>query len=155
MKTLFSIVMLIIFGIVAKFLSVLILNIAGLPGALLAGKSGERSKGWFTFGSIVSFLGQSYVYLAFIAFVVNWTMITARRNDVVGFILWPFSFLAVLVPIWLTAMRARTEAQEHKIANPQVEALLLTLVVSPIAFFIFAFLPVVVRTAWGWIPYLK
>ena len=58
MKTLFSIVVLGIFGIVANFVAVFVLNIAGVPGALLAGKPGKRSKSQFISGSIVSAIGQ-------------------------------------------------------------------------------------------------
>lgn len=155
MKTLFSIVMLIVYGGIATFLSLFLLNIAGLPGALLAGRPGKRSKGRFIFGSIISALGQSYVYLAYIAFIVNWTMLAARRNDVVGFLLWPFAFLVVLIPIWVTLIRARVEDQEQKSANPQVEALHLTVIVALIGFFVFAFVPMVMRVAWGWIPYIR
>ena len=155
MKTLFSIVMLIVFGAIAGFLSVFLLNIAGLPGALLAGKPGKRSKGRFIFGSIVSALGQSYVYLAFIAFIVNWTMVAGRRGDVIGFLLWPFAFLAALVPIWICLIRARVEAREQKNANPQVEALHLTVIVALIGFFVFAFASMAMRTAWRWVPYIE
>jgi len=155
MKTVFSIIMLIVFGVIAGFLSVFLLNIAGLPGALVAGKPGKRSNGRFIFGSIISALGQSYVYLAYVAFIVNWTMIAARRTDVVGFLLWPCAFLAVLIPMWLTLTRARVEDREQKSDNPQVEALHLTVVVALIGFFLFAFSPVVMKAAWGWVPYVK
>jgi len=155
MKTMFSIVMLIVFGVTANFLLVFLLNIAGLPGALLAGKRGKSSKGRFIFGSIISALGQSYVYLAFIAFIVNWTTIAGKRNDVVGFLLWPFAFLTVLIPIWLTLGRAKGEAREQGSVNAQVEGLSFTLIVALIGFFVFAFVPIVIRAAWGWVPYIK
>ena len=155
MKTVFSIVLLIVFGIIANFLSVFILNIAGLPGALLAGSPGKRSKARFIFGSIVSALGQSYVYLAFIAFIVNWTMLAANREDVVGFLLYPFAFLAVLIPMWFALIRARVEAREQESANPQVEALHITFLIAFLGFFVFAFAPSVIRFAWGWLPYVR
>ena len=155
MKTIFCIVLLIVFGIIANFLSVIILNIAGLPGALLAGFPGKRSKARFIFGSIVSALGQSYVYLAFTAFVVNWTVLASNREDVVDFILYPFAFLVVMIPIWFALIRGRVEAREQKDANAQVEALHITLLVAFLGFFIFAFVPSVIKFAWGWLPYVK
>lgn len=155
MKTVFCIVLLIVFGIIANFLSVFILNIVGLPGALLAGFPGKRSKARFIFGSIVSALGQSYIYLAFTAFIVNWTMLAANREDVVGFLLYPFAFLAVLVPIWFALIRARVEAREQESANAQVEALHITLLVAFLGFFVFVFAPSVIRFAWGWLPYVR
>jgi hypothetical protein len=155
MKTVFSIVLLIVFGAIASFLSVFLLNIAGLPGALLAGTPGKRRKGLFILGSIVSALGQSYIYLAFTAFIVNWTMLAARRDDVVGFLVWPFAFFAVLIPIGLTLIRARAEAREQKSANAQVEALHLTVIVALLGFFVFAFAPIVMKAVWGWVLYVK
>ena len=155
MKTLFSIVMLIIFGLIAYFLSSFLLNIAGLPGAFLAGKRGKSSKGRFIFGSIMCALGQSYVYLAFVAFIVNWTMGAGRRNDVVGFLLWPFAFFAVFIPMVPTLGQATEEARERGRVNAQTEALPFTFIVAFIGFFVFAFAPIVMRAAWGWVPYIK
>ncbi len=155
MKTLFCIILLIVFGGIANFLSLYVLNTVGVPGALLAGFPGKRSKGRFVFGSIVSALCQSYVYLAFTAFIVNWTVLAANRDDVVGFVLYPFAFLAVLVPIWFTLTRARVEAREQEHANAQVEALHLTFVIAVIGFFVFLFGPIVIRLAWGWVPYVR
>lgn len=159
MKTIFSIVLLAIFGIAASFLALFALNIAGLPGALLAGKPGKRSKLQFKFGSAVAALGQSYLYLAYVAFIVNWAMRAARRDDVVfGFLLWPVALLAVLIPIWINFIRGRVEAKEvmqqtgH--ANPQVEALQYTVMTAFIGFFLFAFVPSVMRLGWFWVPYV-
>jgi len=155
MKTIFSIVLLIVFGIIANFLSVFLLNIAGLPGAWLAGTPGKRSKRRFIFGSIVSVIGQSYVYLTYTAFIVNWTKLAAGRDDVVGFLLWIFAFLAVIFPIWLTLIRARVESRKMDAASPQVEALHFTVITALLGFFVFAFVPIVINAAWGWVPYVK
>lgn len=155
MKTLFAAVILIVFGLVASFLFVIVLNIAGLPGALLAGFSDKRSKGRFILGSIVAAIGQSYVYLAFAAFVVNWTMLAAKREDIVGFLLWPVAFLAVFLPMLKNLGHARFEAREAKCTNAQVEALHLTMLVTPIGFLVFAVAPSVMRFGWGWLPYMK
>jgi len=155
MKTLFAVVMLIVFGALASFLSVFILNIAGLPGALMAGTPGRRSKRRFVSGSIVSALGQSYVYLAFAAFIVNWTLLAARRSDVAGFLVWPFAFLAVLAPIWMNLIRARVEHTEYKHASAQLEALHLTVLVTLLGFLVFALMPSVMEAGWGWVPYMS
>lgn len=156
MKTIFCIFLLIVFGMIAKYLSVFILNIAGLPGALLAGFSDKRSKGRFIFGSFVSAIGQSYVYLAFTAFIVNWTMLAANREDVTaGFLLYPFAFLTVVIPMWFTLTVARVEAKEQGRQNAQVVALHITFLVTFLGFFIFAFAPSVITFAWGWLPYVS
>jgi hypothetical protein len=155
MKTLFCVILLIVFGIIANFLSIIILNVAGLPGALLAGFPGKRSRGQFIFGSVVSALGQSYVYLAFIAVIVGWTTLAANREDVIGLLLYPFAFLTTFVPIWFALIRARVEAREQKDASVQVEALHITVIVAFVGFFVFVFAPSVMRFAWGWLPYVR
>lgn len=156
MKTVFAIVMLLIFGLVAGgVIAVVVLNLAGLPGALLAGRPGKRSPARFYAGTTVSALGQSYVYLAYAAFIVNWTMLAAARHDVAGVVLWPISFLAVFAPIYVQLIRARVEASELRYGNPQVEALHITALAALVGFFVFAFAPSVVRLAWHWVPYVE
>lgn len=155
MKTLFSVFLLIVYGVAANFLAVFILNIAGLPGVFLAGKPGTRSKGRFIFGSLVSAIGQSYVYLCYVAFIVSWTRTAGARSDVFSPVLWPVAFFAVLIPIWITMIRARAEARQSNSTNPQVEALPLTAFVGLSGFIIFAVMPSLMRTAWGWVPYVK
>ena len=155
MKTLFTIGLLVVFGVISNFLVVFILNIAGLPGAFLAGRPGQRSRWQFILGSTVSAIGQSYVYLAYTAFIVSWTAGAAGRDDVVAFIAWPVAFLAVFFPIWLNLGRARAEANVMQHANVQTDALHLTFLVSLLAFIVFALLPVTMQPAWGWIPFVS
>lgn len=159
MKTIFSIVLLIVFGAVAQFLCSILLNIAGLPGALLSGTPGKRSKQQFNFGSIVAALGQSYVYLAYMAFIVNWTMKATRRDDVpLGLVLWPVAFCRSCRAYLDNWIRGRVEAkevmQQTGFASPQVEGLQYTVLLTFISFFVFAFIPRVMSAAWGWVPYI-
>ena len=106
------------------------------------------------FGSIIAAIGQSYVYLSFTAFIVSWTRLSAGREDVAGLAVWPVCFLVVALPIWMTLIRARVEGRESGHANPQVEALHLTTLVALVGFVVFAIAPVIVRVAWGWVPYV-
>lgn len=155
-KTIFAIVLLGVFGLAAGFLSSIVPNIAGIPGALLAGMPGNRSEGRFRLGVTVAAMGQSYVYLAYTAFIVSWTRAGAGREDfALGFLLWPVAFGAVFVPMWRALIHARIEARELDFANPQVEALHYTLVSAVVGFFLFAFVPSVARAAWGWVPYVR
>jgi hypothetical protein len=50
-------------------------------------------------GTFVSIIVQSYVYLAYTAFVVNWTALAISHQGINGFLIWPVSFLAVTVPV--------------------------------------------------------
>lgn len=157
MKTLFSIAALVILGVIANFAAVFILNIIGAPGAFIAGSSGEnyinRSKPRYIIGSIISTLGQSYIYLAYTAFIVNWTLLAVSKQGI-SFIIWPIAFLVVIIPIWLASMRARAEGREGKYINAQIEALPITLFLSLVGFFVFAFAPSVMEIIYGWIPYI-
>lgn len=150
MITIYTLGSLMLFAIVANFLALFVLNIAGVPGALLAGKPGIRSKPQFIFGSVLSAFGQSFVYLAFTAFIVNWTM-----HQKVSIIAWPFAFLAVLLPIWFNLIGARLESQELEHANPQVEGLHLTLLLTLLGFFLFVFFPSMMQSIFGWVPYVS
>ena len=149
-----TIVILIVFGTIASFVSVFILNIAGIPGALIAGAPKKRSKSQFVFGSIISALLQSYVYLSFTAFIVNWTGLVIIEKGGNGYILWPTSFVVVMIPIWITLIRARVEAREQEDANAQVEALHLTFLITLVVFFVFAFAPNIMKSVWSWVPYM-
>ena len=151
--TLFTVSLLVVYGMIANFLMVIVLNVVGVPGALLAGQPGKRSKGRFITGSIVSAIGQSYVYLAYTAFIVSWAAGAASRDDVLGFIVWPFAFLAVVLPFWMNLIRARLEAREMEHASAQTEALHLTFLVALSGFFVFVFMPTVMEALWGWVPY--
>lgn len=154
MKTLFSITVLVILGIIVNFVTVFVLNFAGLPGALLAGKPGKRSKEQFIFGSIISAIGQSFVYLAYTAFIVNWTILATSKQGV-SFIIWSIAFLVVVLPLWLNLTHARVEAKEMQHASAQTEALHITFLLTLIGFFIFAFIPRIMEIIYNWVPYIK
>jgi hypothetical protein len=155
MKTIFVILILLAAGLFTKLLWVVALNLAGLPGALAAGQPGLRSKHRFIFGSLISALGQSYLYLAYIALIVSWTRLSAEHQDVTGWIVWPFAFFAVVVPILSSLFTAKAEAAELAHANPQVEALHLTVIVSLLGFVAFAAFPKLARTFWAWVPFVS
>jgi len=153
MKAVFTVGLLIVFAIVANFLMLFLLNLAGVPGALAAGKPGKRSKAQFIAGSLISALGQSLVYLGYVAFVVNWTRLAISIQDV-SVIVWSVAFLAVMVPIWTNLIHARLEAREASFANPQEQALHITTLIALLGFFLFAFAPKSIEPVYGWIPYV-
>lgn len=184
MKTVFCIIVLIVAAAVAKFLSLFVLNIAGLPGSLLAVLA-KRNKALFACGVLVNALGQSYVYLAFVALVVSWTVGASRRGDVVGFLVWPFAFLTVMAPVFFCWGDAEREERENKLARAEtaydaataegmdeqealnagrqaangtpapIAGLQLTVIAALVGFFVFAFVPSVARTLWAWVPYVS
>lgn len=152
-KTLFSIILLIVWGVVADFVTVFVLNIAGVPGALVAGRPQKSNKIRYIAGVIISALGQSYVYLAWTAFIVNWTLL-ARAFQKVSILVWPVAFLTVVLPILFNWARAKREADEDKYTNAQVSALSLTLVATLIVFFVFVFNTQAMKYLYFWVPYM-
>jgi hypothetical protein len=60
MATLKTIIFIILFGAIWSFVHVIISNIAGLPGALIAGKTIFRSNIRFKIGAFICTLGQTY-----------------------------------------------------------------------------------------------
>lgn len=149
-----TIIFLIVFGIVANFLCVFIVNFAGLPGALLAGAPGKRGKGRFIFGSVVCAIGQSFIYLAYAAFIVNWTLLAISHQNA-SILVWSVAFLTVALPLWFNLIHARLESREQGQANAQVEGLHITMLVALAGFFLFAFFPITMQTAYGWVPYMQ
>lgn len=156
MKTLSSLFFLVAIGVVANFLWVFIGNLAGLPGALLAGLSPSRPVWRYWLGSIVAFLGQAYVGLAFAAWVTAWTRLASRSPNVFGFVLWPVAFLAVVGPMWIAMIRARVEAREDRTPpNPQIEALHFTVLAVIVGFALFSVFPSIAAAAWPWVPLVR
>lgn len=153
MKTLFSIGVLVFFGIIAYLVSIFALNIAGLPGSILAGEPEKRTKSQFVFGSVVSAIGQSFVYLIYTAFIVKWTLLVVLLQGVT-WSLWIFAFLAVMLPLWILLIGARVDVKESEDANPQTEALHITFVIVLVGFFVFAFSPYTIEIIYGWVPFI-
>jgi hypothetical protein len=156
METTFYIIFLIAMGVIVKFASLYVLNIAGLAGALIAGKPQKRvwTPRYFS-GFVVATLCQSYVYLGYTAFVVNWTMLLVAHQGASPIIIWPVAFLAVMVPIGSRAMGAIKEAQlDGYVTNAQIDALSWTVFIVLFGFVFFVFAPSIMRAIYGWVPYI-
>lgn len=158
MKTLFAVGFLAVAAIVASFLFVFLLNIAGLPGALIAPRTQQQiSTRWFA-GFIVALLGQSFVALAYVAFIVNWTQLAILHQGVSAWLLWPLAFVAVAFPMWGTYSAAAREAKQDgyfDLRHVQLDALGWTTLISVAAFLVFAFFPYLMHSAFPWVPYMS
>lgn len=158
MKTLIAVGLLAVAATIASFLFVFLLNIAGLPGALIAPRTLQQiSARWFT-GFVIALLGQSFVALAYVAFIVNWTQLAILKQGANGWLLWPLAFLAAALPMWQTYSAAAREAKEDgyfDLRHVQLDALGWTTLVSIGAFLLFAFFPLLMRSAYPWIPYMS
>lgn len=154
MKTILSMLLLLIYGVIGTFLMFGATNFLGLPGVLVAcgsGLSKIRSGKRYVIGAIVSAIGQSYANLAFVSFMVSWTHIASDREDVVGFLIWPIAFLAVMLPTLANLTITNSNASRREYADPQGNAYVITFFVTLLAFPLFAILPVLMK-AWEYIP---
>ncbi|GEM_PF-1093287 len=157
MKTPFCIIVLIVFSVIAYYLEGIVLNLVGLPGILIARGIDKQIKkrSARVIALILTTAGQAYTHLAFTAFIVGWTFAATGRDDVVGFLVWPFAFLAALYPIHGNLREALQEAAEMNQMNIPTKALHITYALTVIGFFVFAFIPTVMRTGWRWVPYVS
>ena len=129
-------------------------NLGGMLGAIVSGKPDNRGKTQFNIGIIVSALGQSYVYLAYMVFIICLANVNNNFSGISKYIIWFFVFIVTVFPILKIRTAARVEDNEsgayHR--NTQVEALDLTMLVSFVAFFIFTFIPKTMSALWSWLP---
>lgn len=138
--------------------SLFVLNIAGLPGALVGWGASDKARSTgralqFLIAVIISAIGQSYVYLMWVALVVNFTK---HQPDAFGPVIWPVAFVASFFPIYLCAAAGTGEAATGQSEwNPQVYAIFYSEVLTVIGFFIFAFFPDVISLGWPWLHYVS
>jgi hypothetical protein len=157
MKTVFSILVLLFYGGVAVFLQriVNVIPFAGLPGFWVGGKPGDRSIARFKFGAVVAAIIQTYVCLAYVAFIVAWTVLAARRPDVVGLLLWPVAILVGYLSLASGLATARLDAKGLGYASVQVEGFLYAFILSLIGFVVFALSLRLMTYLWAWVPYVS
>src|SRR5437879_6629817 len=155
MKTVLAILPLIVSSIVAWKLSVFALNAAGLPGTLIARGTSDKYQSnagalRFFLAVIISTVGQSYVYLAFVAFIVNLTKAAVHGGGVLSPVLWPVAFIASFVPIYLCTAAATAEALGRE-ENAQEIAVGFTEILAAVGFFVFVFFPKAIALGWPWV----
>jgi len=152
MSTLIVVGILIVIGFSGQWLWLTVLNLAGIPGALIGG-GGGRARG--IFGIMLAVLGQSYVYLGFVAVVVIWTKYYIHQKDLVEFFVWPASFFACVYPIYMCAAAAEGERSRRRGSGVQTVAVVSSQFIAAIGFLVFVFVPSVVLAGWPWISRLS
>jgi hypothetical protein len=174
MRTLFSIIALVILGNIVKMILPFVLVILNFPGKWIAfpNTSGQSSKPGLMFGILVTVLLQSCVYLAYTAFVVNWTVLAMEKKGV-GFIVLFAALFAVLFPMAAVQRNvgANMDAEERSYrkrlnefaqnkANERGEKLMMdakstwiVFLVTLVGFVVFAFFPRSMEMLYGWIPF--
>jgi len=135
-----------------------LVGFGGAPGAALAYKL-ARNENWHEGSGNVSMIalavcviGQSYVALAFSALAVGFTRdLLAKRPGLIGWIIWIVAFFISMLPTSFAAKDAARKPQK----KTQDVATTFTFAIAGSGFWIFVLFPVVMKAAWGWIPYVN
>jgi hypothetical protein len=153
MRTLFSVVCLVVVGMGAAFLWNSLMRLGGALGGVLAVALARLPPAWrFGLGTTVAFVGQAYVGLAFVAWTTAWTRLAAARADVSGIFVWPVAFIAVAVPAFWHLGAALSAPREPGTIYVQREALSFTFYAVLLGFLVFAIFPGIAAIAWPWVP---
>lgn len=154
MKTFITILTLIIvYGVVSRVIGVFILNIIGLPGAMIGLKAKTKKEFRFVLGVIVSAIGHIYLYLSFMIYVITWTRMRVESNGFSKYLIWFFCMATSIGAIQQMYQTAKKEATEfpNGFENPQILSLLVTEVVAFFSFFLFVFYPKAIDPLWTWV----
>lgn len=154
MNTFFTIlIFIIIYIFVSRLFGVFILNIVGLPGALIGRNSIYIREPKYILGVIISAIGHIYVYLSFMIYIITWTRLRVEGNGFIKYLVWFFCLVATVGAIQQIHHNAKKEATEFSngFENPQILSLLLTEVVSFFSFFLFVFYPNAINPLWTWV----
>lgn len=154
---------LVIFAIAAKisgFIGSILMGFAGAPGALLARcdmppySKAYQTRKWI--GLLLSAIGQCIFILLFVALTVSYVRHAISQPNTCLWILWIAGFLVAISPVKSAAEQSRIE----ELHNPEMVrdnvlhmALGFSCIVAPVAYFIFAFFPKVMRH-FSWLPFV-
>ncbi len=155
MTTLLTLLLLLVFGIVVGWLVVVLLPFAGLPGVMVAGEPGKRSKLQLTVGVVVASIFQSYFYLGYVAFLIGWTSARVDSESLSRYFIWAFAFLSSILPIWVgtAIMKGHHKRKAMGLADVTVEAANLTGLFALVGFIVFTFASKA-TIPWNWLPYV-
>lgn len=103
-------------GVIVKFVAAFVLEALNAPGKLVItpDRSGKCSKSRFVLGISLSAFLQSYVYLVYVAFVVQWTKLAMHDHGAQPVVLFAAAF-AVFFPVGSRLQRAlKTLGEEER-----------------------------------------
>jgi len=157
MKTFLTILFFVVlYAVISRFLGVLVLNFAGMPGALIARGATQRTEPRYIAGLVVSTIGQAYIYLAFMIYIINWTRTQVDPESYSKYVVWFFCALATVGAVQQIHMQASKKGKENPTTplNPQIQALFATEVLSFFGFFVFLFFPSLAEPLWSWVNWI-
>lgn len=157
MTTVYTILLLVLIGIVLGFIVMVVLPLSGFLGEWVAGVPGNRSKLRLTIGVTVASIFQTYFYLSFVAFVISWTSYRLQPEQFSNYIVWTFAFASALLPLWFGSAMMRVQHKEKNtgLLSATAEATKLTCFLATIGFFVFVYTSGIMSTLWSWVPYVE
>ncbi|NDP26152.1 MAG: hypothetical protein GZ087_01810 [Flavobacterium sp.] len=156
MTSIYIIFILIVFWTILTPIVMFIFPFSGVIGEMLGGEPSKRSRSRFFLGVFVSAIGQTYFYLAYVAFIINWTESRITSDGFSKYIIWIIAFLSAVVPIFVSSARFNIHHRNKNtgFANIIVEATNFTAYLSLIGFFVFIFCHNLITSFWNWVPYV-
>jgi hypothetical protein len=176
MQIFFSIAVLVIFGSIVKILLPFFLYLLNLPGRLIVFPNalGKCGRPRFISGVVVTVLLQSYLCLAYTAFITNWTMLAMRKHGD-SFVVLFAALFAVIFPLGAVSIDAKMKAEaaeclyrknldesaqnkandRERILDIASQASSITFLLSLAGFAVFAFSPGVIKIMYGWMPFYE
>lgn len=144
-------------GFLVRTPIMLLLNLVGMPGALLT-LGDSKSVGYyskFVLGTLISFLCQSFTYYAYVAFIIK--SVHHIPQDSMSFsivFVWAGAMYASLAPINSVRSIAYREHMVDGDTEPSaiLNALSMVWLGSVVVFIVFALAPGVMNILWGWVP---
>ncbi|MDP2621627.1 MAG: hypothetical protein Q8P46_15885 [Hyphomicrobiales bacterium] len=159
MKTVLVVVLFAVVGTLGDWIISFLANLAGGVGAIIGfmGRPKEVSGFRKVLPVVTCTLAQTYVFLAWVAFVVSYTTLVTTHQPVVRWLVWIVAFYAAMVPSIAASgdsVRAEKENPELKYSVPHL-ALSFSGLLDIAGFFLFAFLPKTMLYAWAWVPFVR
>ncbi|MCG2419374.1 hypothetical protein K8089_10095 [Aequorivita sp. F47161] len=159
MKTIAIILGLIILYVPLKFIGTIIMNITGLPGAIIAYKTTNEKQTKHIIGVIICLIFHLYTYFSIMIYVMNWTRHLTDSNSISRYFIWFFCLVLLTGTIEGIYRNAKNEFLENKsegfdktnYLNPQIKSLDILRVFVFIGFWIALFLPEYTNPLWSWV----
>jgi hypothetical protein len=126
-------------------------GLGGAPGAMLTELALQRKGNRLipTWGLVLTVLGQAYVALAFVAFVLQTSQ--SRLAGQSGFGVWVAWIITFFVATAPATIALKDAAREQR--NVQHGATVFTVPLVTLGFFVFLFAPTIMHAGWGWVPH--
>ena len=153
MQTATTIVILLVNAICVYFIIEIVMGAAGFPGALIAGDPKRMGTSRFWIAVITSSLGQTYVYLAYVAFMINITAYNVLHGS--SALCYVVTFLCIIIPFYDSCMTLRVNNSKNKISNVVIDGMTVSIIPIILAFFVFvADIDFMDKIYW-WVPFGK